>query len=339
MQSTNLIIIFLTGLTTGGLTCLALQGGLLASVIANQNTENKKENLFTSIASFLSAKLISHTILGFLLGFIGSSISLSPTVRGWFQIAIGIYLFGIAGNILNLHPIFRYFIITPPKFIAKLLKNEAHSNSVFAPALLGLLTVLIPCATTQAMAVLALGVANPFYSAAIMFSFILGTIPTFLAFGFLLQKGSVSFKKYFPTIAGTALFLMSIYSINTGVAVMGSVYTIQNFYQAATKTNTQDTQNDNYVLGDNIQTVTINVSNSGYSPKNITLKKGVPAKIKLVTNNVQSCSRAFTIPSLNIEKILPQTGESTIEFTPNKEGLLAFACSMGMYTGNFNVVN
>ncbi len=338
MQSTNLLIIFLTGLTTGGLTCLALQGGLLASVIASQSKDNKSDNIFTPIFSFLSAKLISHTLLGLILGFVGSSISLSPTIRGWLQIIIGIYLFGIAGNLLNLHPFFRNFVITPPKFLLKLAKNESKSQSVFAPAILGFLTVFIPCATTQAMALVALSVASPIYSAAIMLTFILGTIPTFLTFGFLVQKGSISFKKYFPYVAGLALFFMSIYSINTGMAVMGSVYTIQNFYQAATM-QTPSSPNNNYVLGDNTQSVTINVSNSGYSPKNITLKKGIPTKIKLITNNVQSCSRAFTIPSLNIEKLLPETGTSTIEFTPEKTGLLSFACSMGMYTGNFNVVN
>ena len=32
----NLWLIFLTGLTTGGLSCLAVQGGFLASIIANQ---------------------------------------------------------------------------------------------------------------------------------------------------------------------------------------------------------------------------------------------------------------------------------------------------------------
>ena len=35
----NLWIIFLTGLTTGGLACLAVQGGLLTSVIANQKEQ------------------------------------------------------------------------------------------------------------------------------------------------------------------------------------------------------------------------------------------------------------------------------------------------------------
>lgn len=346
MQPTNLLIIFLTGLTTGGLTCLALQGGLLTSVIANSpslrgGTPTRQSSPFPSILSFLTAKLFIHTILGFLLGLLGASISLSPTTRGWLQIAIGIYLFGIAGNLLNLHPIFRYFVITPPKFLSKIAKNESKSSSIFAPAILGLMTLLIPCATTQAMEVIAIGTGNPWYAASIMFAFILGTSPTFLIFGFLLEKGSVSFKKYFPGIAGTAMIIMSVFSVNTGIAVMGSPYTIQNFYQVATTSVSRQggTPSTKSVLGDNTQTATINVKNSGYSPGNITLKKGVLTKLKLITNDVESCSRAFTIPALNISKLLPQTGETIIEFTPTKEGALTFACSMGMYTGKFNIIN
>jgi len=39
----NLWIIFLTGLTTGGLSCLAVQGGLLTSIIANQKEGESDE--------------------------------------------------------------------------------------------------------------------------------------------------------------------------------------------------------------------------------------------------------------------------------------------------------
>lgn len=335
----NLFLIFLTGLTTGGLTCLALQGGLLTSVIANQ----KEESPYLPISSFLIAKLLIHTILGFFLGLLGATISLSPVTRGWLQIAIGVYLFGVAGNLLNLHPIFRYFIITPPKFLSKLAKNESKSSSLFAPAILGLLTVFIPCAVTQAMEVVAIGSGNALYGAATMFAFILGTSPTFLIFGFLLNKGSISFKKYFPYVASIAMFIMSIFSINTGIAVMGSPYTLQNFWQVATSSSVgvekDQPANTNSVLGDKVQTATITVTNSGYIPANITLKKGILTKLKLITNNVQSCSRAFTIPGLNIQKILPETGETNIEFTPVSDGPLAFSCSMGMYTGKFNIIN
>lgn len=339
MQNTNLLIIFLTGLTTGGLTCLALQGGLLTSVLVKQEKKIlKQSNAYLPIFSFLYSKLFIHTLLGAFLGFLGSAITISPITRGWLQIFIGIYLFGIAGNLLNLHPIFRYFVITPPKFLARLIKKQSKDDSVFAPAILGLMTVFIPCATTQAMEIVAIGTGSPLYGAAIMFAFVLGTSPTFLIFGFLLNKGSASFQKYFPAIAGTALFLMSLYTINAGAGLTGSPYTIQNFVEAARSPNSSNFKNT-AILGKDIQTVTIDVSDFGYTPKNITLKKDVPTVLKLVTNNVQSCSRSFTIPSLNIQKLLPVTGETTLEFTPTTLGPLAFSCSMGMYTGKFNIVN
>lgn len=44
------------------------------------------------------------------------------------------------------------------------------------------------------------------------------------------------------------------------------------------------------------------------------------------------------IPKLNIRKNL-KAGENIIEFTPKEAGRLVFSCSMGMYTGVFNVVD
>jgi uncharacterized protein len=340
MQNTNLLFIFLTGLTTGGLTCLAIQGGLLTSVIAQKENNLAKNNKYVPIASFLAGKIIIHTLLGFLLGLLGQSLTLSPITRGWIQIAIGIYLLGIAGNLLNLHPFFRYFVIKPPKFLARLAKNESQSQSLFAPFLLGLSTVFLPCAVTQATEVIAIGTGNPLYGAAVMFAFVLGTSPTFLLFGFLLNSGAKAFQKYFPKIAAIALAGMSVYSINNGIGLTGSVYTFQNFYRVATQPSVLSaTDNSDIKIQNGIQTALINVNNSGYAPQVISLKLDVPVRLTLKTNNVQSCSRSFTIPALNIQKLLPVTGETIIEFTPNKLGALAFSCSMGMYTGRFNIVN
>ena len=81
----------------------------------------------------------------------------------------------------------------------RLVKNKSKDDSFFAPAILGAMTIFLPCATTQAMEIIAIGTANPFYAAAIMFAFMLGTSPTFLIFGFLLNQGASWFRKYFPT--------------------------------------------------------------------------------------------------------------------------------------------
>jgi len=346
MDQANLLLIFLTGLTTGGLSCVAVQGGLLASVLSP--TEEKYKEKLTNrsqvlpIVSFLSAKLIVHTILGFLLGLIGSTVSLSPYLRGWFQVAIGIYLIGVALSLLKAHPIFRYFIITPPKFLARLIKDQSKSKSIFAPALLGAMTIFIPCAVTQAMVVLALGVANPLYGAAIMFSFVLGTSPTFFVLGVLFSKLGEKFQSLFYKVAATVLVTMAIFSINGGISLMGSIYTIQNFIKAAkvsfSKTGLPQVAGAVARDRQGVQEVRIDVSSNGYSPQHITLKKSVPARLILTTNGTNGCARAFTIPSLRLQKILPVTGTETLEFTPTKAGPLVFTCSMGMYTGTFNVI-
>lgn len=332
---TNLFIIFITGLTTGGLSCLAVQGGLLASVISPTEKSGR------AITSFLVSKLVAHTILGALLGLLGNAITLTPVARGWFQIGISVYLVGVAFSMLEVHPIFRYFIITPPKFLSRLIKDQGKSKSIFAPAILGAMTVFIPCAVTQATEVIALSSASPLYGAAIMASFILGTSPTFFALGFVFTQIGSYFQKWFGKIAGALMIVMAITTFNGGLGLMGSIYTLQNFYEAAQLNLTSSTPRVAGVsaaVANNIQQIDIQVNSSGYYPKNITLKKDVLTRVTLKTDRTGGCARSFTIPSLNLSRILPETGTEIIEFTPTKAGPMVFACSMGMYTGTFNVI-
>ena len=86
-----------------------------------------------------------------------------------------------------------------------------------------------------------------------------------------------------------------------------------------------------------VQQVTIDVENGGYIATATTLKKGIPVHLTMRTHGSIGCSRAFTIPEFNISKILPLEGTDTITFTPQKNGPLVYACSMGMYTGIFTI--
>lgn len=337
----NLLIIFLTGLTTGGLTCMAVQGGLLVSSLAKQqeqeNAPLSRYQHVLPIVSFLASKLVAYTLLGALLGALGSAISLSPVTRGFLQIGIGFYLLGVAGALLDVHPLFRYFIFTPPKFLVRFINRQSKSANVFTPALLGALTVFIPCATTQAMELVALGSGNPVYGALIMLAFVLGTSPVFFVLGYLASRLSEKFQFWFYRLAGGFLILMAVLTINGGIALTGSVFTLQNFVLAAT-TDISKLDTNAAAVTNGVQEVEIYVSNNGYTPNNITLKKGVKTRITLRTNNTYGCSRAFTIPALNISKVLPMTGTEVVEFTPMKKGSLAFSCSMGMYNGVFKVI-
>lgn len=324
----NIWLAFITGLTTGGISCFAVQGGLLASSLTDNANKRK------TIALFLTAKIIAHTALGILLGFLGSGLNISPKFQGWLQLVIGIYLLATAARFLNLHPIFRYLVIQPPKQILTLLKNRAQAKSFFTPVVLGLLTIFIPCGVTQAMMLLAMGTGSPIWGAIIMSAFILGTSPVFFLIG--LAAAELFRKKAFVYLAAGFIAVLGISAINSGQLLRGSVHTLQNYRKVLVeKRNASRTPAK---IKNGVQQATINVYNNGYVSDADTLKINVPVKLTLITRSTKSCARAFTIPKFNIFKILPADGQETLEFTPTEAGILTYTCSMGMYSGSFNIV-
>lgn len=343
MGNTNLIAIFLTGLITGGLTCMAVQGGLLAATIAQREEEKLKNNLKKGgnalpIISFLIAKLIAYTILGFLLGQLGSFFTLSTTAKVIMQVGVVIFMLGTAFNILNIHPIFRYFIIQPPKFLTRLVRKQSKSQDIFAPAMLGAFTVFIPCGTTQAMMALAIASGNPVFGAAILFAFILGTSPVFFILGFFATKLGDILEKQFMKIAAVFLILLSVFNLNNAIALTGSNYTLENLgkniYCTLWFCNSPSDSNTAAV-----SEATITITSVSYVPNTITVKRGDNITLHLINNGGTSCIQAFTIPSLGIQRVVPPGSSDTIKFTaPNVVGQIPFMCSMGMFRGVINVI-
>ena len=327
---------FVTGITTGSVSCLAVQGGLLASSIASQEESLTRGKKAAFVASFLAAKLTAYTLLGAGLGLLGSTLIISPNLLGFMQILAGLFMLATAGRLLNLHPIFRYFVIEPPKWALRALRKESKNENFFAPAILGFLTILIPCGVTQAMMVLAVSSANPVFGAGIMFAFVLGTSPLFFAAGMAVTE--LLKRKSFVYAASAAIVYLGLLSINSGQVLRGSAHTFQNYYKVITGTHEVSGAVAS-VNKDGVQEVTINVEDSGYVASTNTLKADVPVKLTLKTQEAFGCIRAFSIPSLNVSKVLPETGQATLEFTPKKLGRLSYTCSMGMYTGAFTVVN
>jgi hypothetical protein len=87
-----------------------------------------------------------------------------------------------------------------------------------------------------------------------------------------------------------------------------------------------------------VQEPVIQVVANGYVPDHLTIKAGAPARLKLVTDEVYSCARAFTIPALGVERVLPASGTEYVDIPAQPPGQLAFVCSMGMYGGVIEVV-
>ncbi|MEO6508694.1 MAG: sulfite exporter TauE/SafE family protein [Patescibacteria group bacterium] len=334
----NLSLIFITGLTVGGLTCLAVQGGLLASIIASREDETKKDikkHALYATAVFLFFKLMAYTILGFILGAFGGAISISNEVQTFMQLLAGLYMIAIALNLLDIHPIFRYVVIQPPRFLTRLVKNQSKSKDIFAPAALGMMTVFIPCGTTLAMEALAISSGNPLTGSAIMAVFILGTIPLFFGVGFITSLLGDTFKTTFLKIAAVAVIFLGITSINGALTALGSPINLQSIKEFFTIPSTQNTAQMNTPITNNVQIV---VTSTGYSPNYFQVKQGELVTLKLTSKDAFSCASAFRIPSLGISRNLQPNETQTITFTPQQTGSIPFTCSMGMYTGVIEVI-
>lgn len=311
----NLWLIFTTGLLAGGLTCLAVQGGLLAAVLLN------KPGIKTVIW-FLGAKLLSYTILGFILGLVGSAFQINSSFMVTLQFAVVIFMIGSALNMLNVHPIFRYFALQPPRFLSRIVRDQA------TPFLLGAFTVFIPCGTTQVMMFQAVGTGNPIFGAAVMAAFVLGTIPLFFILGFGMSKLEENWKNKLNKIAAWLIIFLALFNLNGTMALTGigqNIYCTIAF--CGTNTNLQPSS-----------TVTINFQSNGYVVDSPVIKAGETVTLKLVNESGYGCIQAFRIPSLGISKIVKVGTQESISIVAPKTGQLAFMCSMGMFRGVLNVI-
>ena len=346
----QLIVAFITGITTGGLSCLAVQGGLLASSLAHQieqdyvgdaslGKKSKKTaprtNSALPIFLFLVSKMVVYTLLGALLGLIGSYLTFSPMTRAMLMILIGIFMIGNGLRMFNVHPLFRYFSIEPPKFITRYIRKTAKGTDTATPVFLGALTVLIPCGVTQAMMATALGTGSAGMGAALMFAFTLGTSPVFFIVAYLTTELGSKLEKFFMRFVAAVVLILGFVTVNGGLNVLGSPLSVENLTRNLFPSNEAESASANgpsqsFPEGE----LVLSVKNNGYFPTTLKAPADKDFTLNLVTDQTYSCARDFVIPALNYYQLLPDTGTVQVTIPAQKAGSsLFFTCSMGMYTG------
>lgn len=346
----QLIVAFVTGITTGGLSCLAVQGGLLASSLAHQIEQDYVENAAQHkrskqkttvrtnsalpISLFLLAKLVAYTLLGALLGWLGSFLTLSPTTRALLMLAIGVFMIGNALRMFNVHSIFRYFSIEPPKFITRYIRKTAKGTDTATPIFLGLLTVFIPCGVTQAMMATALGTGSALMGAALMFAFTLGTSPVFFIVAYLTTELGAKLEKFFMRFVAVVVLILGLLTFDSGLNLMGSPLSLQNLTRNWFPSQTESAAAAESPQAASDDEITLSVRNGGYFPTKLSAPAGKDLTLNLITDQTYSCARDFVIPALNYYELLPDTGTVQVTIPAQEAGsTLFFTCSMGMYTG------
>lgn len=343
------IVAFVTGVTTGGLSCLAVQGGLLASSLAYQVEHDLSLQSFGGaqvagarfrpriaqpIGLFLIAKLLTYTLLGFLLGALGSILQLTPLMRAILYAAIGIFMTGNGLRMLKVHPIFRYFVFEPPSSLTRYIRKKSkNADSFVTPLFLGAMAVFLPCGVTQAMMAAAVGTGDPLQGAVLMFSFILGTSPVFFALAYLATRLGSTVEKYFTRIVAVVVIVLGLVSIDSGLNLAGSPVSVARITAALQQRDAAASlAAQAQAASGNV--ITINATDDGYVPSLLHAAADTRLQLQILTDNTTSCARSMVFPDLGVEKILPVTGKVLVDVPPQVKGtVVRYSCSMGMYLG------
>lgn len=322
----------LVGLVAGASTCLALVGGLVMGLATNRAKNHPEDSAlqkFLPHLLFNSGRIIGFFFFGGILGIAGSAFKLSIFANSLITIIVGIVILILGLKLLDIFPAVNRLDFSLPKRWSRILK-------INDPILLGALTFFMPCGFTQAMQLYALNSGSFLKGGLIMALFALGTAPGLLGIGglssFLGKKKNSAFFK----IAGIIIIAFAIFNLNNGFKLMKiSGFSDSNIkIESRDRSVLKDTSKD---LEDDVQVIRMTENGHGYIPNQFTIIKNKPVRWIITAESPYSCASALIIPSLNIQKQLVK-GENIIEFTPSKTGNIPFSCSMGMYTGNFLVI-
>lgn len=321
----SFVVLFTIGLISS-LHCTGMCGGLMLSQSLSTQ-EGKRMSSALSAISYHAGRVISYTILGGVVGALGSVISFSLTLRAAIMIFAGVFMVFMGLN-MGGFKIARFLTLKLPWKI-NLTGNRKRGSFV-----VGLLNGLMPCGPLQTIQLYALGTGSALAGAASMLAFALGTVPLMLGFGIFasfLQKG---YTRKILHFSGVLVIVLGLVMTNRGLALAGI-----NPLRAKPAGQTSDSTGASLaVVSDGYQTLKMTADNRGYVPNILVVQKDIPVRWVVAGEELNSCNNALVLPSLNIQEKLNQ-GETIIEFTPTKSGDLSFSCWMGMIRGTIKVVD
>ena len=327
-------MLFVIGLLTS-VHCVAMCGGInLSQCIPQTAIDGSARNSAALRPSFLYnlGRVISYTVIGGVVGALGSVISFTGAMRGAVQLVAGVFMVIMGVNMLGLFPGLRKFVPRMPRIFSRSVNAEkGKSNS---PLIVGLLNGLMPCGPLQAMQIYALSTGSPVKGALSMLLFSLGTVPLMFALGALSSVLSKRFTHRVMTAGAALVVILGITMFSQGWTLSGLSVLSLNF---GTGTQAVASTDPETVIEDGYQIVNSTLASNRYPA--ITVVAGTPVRwiIDAPKGSINGCNDTMIIPEYNVEYAF-RTGENVIEFTPDKAGVFQYSCWMGMIRSTITVI-
>lgn len=319
-------MLFIIGLITS-VHCVAMCGGITLTQTLGQ-TQGGRYAALKPAALYNIGRVLSYTIVGFLVGALGSTITFSNTAQGVLKLIAGVFMVIMGLNMLGIFPWLRR--LTPR--LPAALSGKLHARGAGrGPLVVGLLNGLMPCGPLQAMQIYALSTGSPYKGALSMLLFSLGTVPLMFGLGALSSLLSKRSARRVMTVGAVLVAVLGLSMLTQGVSLTGVTFSIPAPQIVAQGGNT--TQID---MEGGVQVVHSTLSSGKYP--DIDVQAGVPVKwiIDAPDDSINGCNNRMILPEYGIEHTF-EPGENVITFTPDSTGKFAYSCWMGMIRATITV--
>ena len=209
---------FLFGVVSN-LHCFGMCGPILLSIPLNRQDQRA---VVLGTLQYHFGRILTYSLLGFIVGFIGMGIQLIGILQSISIIAgFGIIVYAWRNHIFKgkLEPLFPSAL--PNNFSSKAMGKVLRSNSPIKLGLLGVLNGILPCGMVYAALIAAIITGTPLLSATSMLFFGLGTLPGLLILSYFAHKinGKVRSKinKYLPYILTIVGLMIVLRGMNLGI--------------------------------------------------------------------------------------------------------------------------
>lgn len=321
-------ILFVVGLLSS-LHCVAMCGGINLSLCISYETKDTANNQLAKLKpNFLyhAGRVISYTIIGGLVGALGSVFQMSNMGSALITILAGVFMIIMGLNMLNAFPGLRKLNPHLPKGLVKKVNGLKKGKG---PFIVGLLNGFVPCGPLQAMQLYALGKGSFMAGALSMLLFSLGTVPVMFTFGVLGSMLSSKSTKNMIKVSAALVVLLGLVMMNRGVAFTGLSL------ETTLASGTVSEENIS-VVKDDVQEINTTLEAGSYPA--ITVQDGIPVvwTIQADKKSLNGCNNEIIIPKYNIRQKLSE-GENVIQFTPTESGKFGYSCWMGMIKSSITV--
>lgn len=327
-QNVSYWMIFIIGLLAS-FHCIGMCGGLVVTYTAHGAAKNASQKKIKPHFQYNFGRLISYTLIGAVLGGIGSFFGINPTFTGTITLIAGIIMVLMGLSLATNFKWLKKFKIKTPDFIARFLYNQKYSKNPKGPLVIGLFNGFMPCGPLQAMQLYALTSGSIVKGGLSMFLYALGTIPLMFGFGSIISSIAHNKIQKIMKVSGIIVILLGILMINRAINNFGYV---NKDIESTTEIQSIDTNQSKQ----NVQIVNMSVTYRGYEPNVLHIKKDIPVRWIINGDQIPGCTNEILMPEYNIKKPLNK-GINIVEFTPTNTGEIKFSCWMRMVWGKFIV--